>query len=138
MSKTNPVLVILLFICLVFGACNIAFSQINTTETDVIVHIVDLQYTSSVGWGDVYSCKTKEVLQEEISDTIITLYVSCCGDSSNTETDSIIRNAAENNLQIVAKFRQISNDKSYVNYVTGFIDKENRTWKIIDLKSIVK
>ncbi|MDD4217115.1 MAG: hypothetical protein PHZ24_07255 [Bacteroidales bacterium] len=138
MSKTNPVLVILLYMYVVLGSCNLAFSQTNISETDVIVNIVDLKYTGSVGWGDIYSCKIKGAMQEEISDTIISLYVSCCGDSSDKETDSIIKNVAKKNLQVIAKFRQIQNDKTYVNYITGFIDKENRTWKMIDLKSIVK
>ncbi|MDD2635490.1 MAG: hypothetical protein PHW82_08330 [Bacteroidales bacterium] len=137
MAKSNLVCVVLLSIFIMFGFINLAYSQTNTAKNNIIVHIVDVEYIYSVAWGDIYSCKIKEVLQKEISDTIITLYVSCCKDSLSQHTDSIIKNAAKNNLQLIARFRQIPNDKTYLNYITGFIDKENRTWKMRGLKTIV-
>jgi hypothetical protein len=94
-------------------------------------------YTRSIGWGDVYKCKIKEVLKGNQEDSVVILYVAV----NNFDSIFSMREVYSEKRKIIpvfklkGAFKQVENDKPYVNFQNAFIDKKQRTWVLTELKS---
>jgi hypothetical protein len=93
-------------------------------------------YTGSIGWGDVYKCEVKEVLKGNQEDSVVILYIAV----NNFDSIFNMREVYSRKrkvipvLQLRGTFKQVENDKPYVNFQNAFIDKKQRTWVLTELK----
>ena len=123
-------------IYLISGCITKATAQDNTIDTAQLVLQFNAKYTGSIGWGDVYKCKVNKVYKGIQEDTLIFLYIIVNNyDSIFFEKISKQGKKRKNaEFQLIAFFKEIENDKPYVNFKNAFIDQKKRTWKLIDLK----
>lgn len=92
-------------------------------------------YTASIGWGDIYKCKVLEVQQGKLEDTIFSLYIIV------NNYDSLFFQFKPNGERmdypkesyLVGRFKEVPNDKPYVNFKNAFIDQKKRTWELVEL-----
>ncbi|MFH2141948.1 MAG: hypothetical protein ABIJ97_05970 [Bacteroidota bacterium] len=137
--KNKIVFFILLLvpIFLISGCKSRASAQDITNDSLQLILSLSAKYTGSIGWGDIYKCKVKEVKKGNIEDTTIFLYIIV------NNYESIFSRglaqpgkvSADMELQLIAHFNEIENDKPYVNFKNAFIDQKKRTWELVDLKN---
>lgn len=113
-------------------------AQNNPVDSSQLILRFTAKYTGSIGWGDVYKCNVDEVIKGNMNDSVIILYITV-----NNYDEIFFRKAVQEDkkavkteFRLLAGFKEIENDKPYVNFRNAFIDKSNRTWKITYLKSV--
>ncbi len=128
---------VLISIYLICGRNSKSTAQDKTIDTAQLIIRLNAKYTGSIGWGDVYKCKVNEIYKGNLEDTLIILYITVnnyvnilSGKLSQPE-----KKAADVEFQLIACFKEIENDKPYVNFKNAFIDQKKRTWELIDLKN---
>ena len=124
-------------IYLISGCISKSTAQDKTIDTTQLVLRINAKYIGSIGWGNIYKCKVNEVYKGNLDDTLIFLYIIA------NNYDSIFfekisqqgKKRANVEFQFLSCFKEIENDKPYVNFKNAFIDQKKRTWELINLKN---
>jgi hypothetical protein len=90
---------------------------------------IKASYVIAHGWGHVYNCEILEVIQGQLNDSLIHLNILNYDSLTNEGLPKIGQTS-----NLVAHFKQIENDKPYVNFKDAFIDNSKRTWLLLQLK----
>jgi len=112
-------------------------AQNNPADSSELLLRLTAKYTGSIGWSDVYKCNVDEVIKGNMTDSVIILYITV-----NNYDEIFFRKAVQEGkkavkteFRLLAGFKEIENDKPYVNFKNAFIDRNNRTWEITFMKS---
>ena len=137
MKRKTFIVLVFVSIFLICGNNSESKAQNYSADSSQLVLRLTAKYSGSIGWGDVYKCNVDEVVKGNIKDTVINLYITV-----NNFDEIFLRKAVQEGgkavkteFRLLAGFKEIENDKPYVNFKNAFIDKANNTWEITFMKS---
>jgi hypothetical protein len=111
-------------------------AQVDFPDKAELVLQISATSNGAIGWGYTYKCEVKKVLKGELTDSVIILFTLGNNYDSLLYSNPVKHNrkTADPPISYTASFKEIENDKPYVNCKNAFMDKKKRTWELIDLK----
>ena len=135
--KNSFFVLVLASVFLISGHNTESTAQNNADNPSELIMRFNAEYNGSIGWGDVYKCRVNEVFKGGMEDSVINLYIIVNNYDSIFHRKPVQtgKKTVKTEFDLVAGFKEIENDKTYVNFKNAFIDNKKRTWEITYLKS---
>lgn len=135
MKSTYIFLLVLIFLSPVFlfsqeGADSVKTNKFSERIPAELELEVKVNYTGAIGYADCFRGQVIRVNKGVLRDTSILITVFA-GDKSNLE---IFSGAKEDEILKLSLVFNKSGEKYSTTYITGFVDSEKNSWKIIGIE----